>query len=86
MQVDAIYCFKKRINPSTLILDVTQIINDFRIFSSYQISYKRSLSNPSLFTFVEANHIDMPGSRLICNADMCYDYTHVSLGTLENEE
>ena len=86
MQVDAIYSFKGRKNPSTLILDITQIINDFRLFSEYQITYKRSLPNQSLFTFVEARHDRLPRSRLLFNAALCYDYMHVSIGELSEDD
>lgn len=70
-------------NPSKLLLDVTQIVNDFRLFSDYQQSYKKTLSNQSLFTFVEASHDRISRSQLIFNKAAAYNYTHVALGQMD---
>ena len=36
LRVDAIYTFNSsQCKPSTLLLDVTQIVNDFRLFSQF---------------------------------------------------
>ena len=55
LQVDAIYSFNLQEKPSTLLLDVTQIINDFRLYSDFQQNYKKTLANSSLFTYVEVS-------------------------------
>ena len=61
-------------------LDVTQIVNDFRIFSGYIQNYKKTLDNSSLFTFVETNLDGCPRAKIVCNGVLAQDYTHVSLG------
>ena len=61
-------------------LDVSQIVNDFRIFSGYVQNYKKALENSSLFTFVETNLEGCPRARILCDGVMAQDYTHVSLG------
>lgn len=53
LQVDAIYCLSSKYRPTELLLDLTQIVEDFRLFSEFQQSYKHNLANPSLFNFVE---------------------------------
>lgn len=35
MQVDAVYCYSSLYEPSKLLHDVTQIVNDFRLFSEF---------------------------------------------------
>lgn len=53
LQVDAIYAFRDKFKPSMLLLDATQILNDFRLFSKFYQRYKQSQPDQSLFTFLE---------------------------------
>lgn len=80
MQVDAVYSYLGRKNPSRSLLDITQIVSDFRLFTKYQLRYKRSLKNQSMFTFVEASFKGLRRTELLCNSEQCTDYIHVSIG------
>ena len=80
LKVDAIYTFNSLYKPSTLLLDVTQIVNDFRLFSEFQQGYKKQLPDPSLFTYVEINVHVAPPVQLLCNGRLADGYTCVKIG------
>ena len=82
MQVDAVYSYLGRANPSRSLLDITQIVSDFRLFTKYQLRYKRSQKNQSMFTFLEASFEGRRRTELLCNSEPCTDYIHVCLGRI----
>ena len=67
VQVDAIYSYNNLYKPSILLLDVTQIINDFRLYSDFQQSYKKTLADASLFTFIELSLYGALPTQLLYN-------------------
>ena len=69
-----------------LLVDLTQIINDFRLFSEFQQGYKRSLPDPSLFTFVEVGLSGAPLVQLQFNGKLAEGYTHVKLGWPQSDD
>ena len=85
LQVDAIYSYNLQDKPSTLLLDVTQIVNDFRLYSDFQQNYKKTLANSSLFTYVEVSQLRQPSSQLICNGALAHGFTHVKLGRVPSQ-
>ena len=54
LQFDAIYCYGNAAKPSSFMIDVSQILLDFCLFSDFQQRYKRTQENSTLFIFVEA--------------------------------
>ena len=87
LQLDAIYCYSAAAKPSGFLLDVSQILLDFRLFSDFQQRHKQAQENPTLFVFVEACTDALEAdarSRLGFNGGQVSGYTHVLLGHGEN--
>ena len=63
-----------------MLLDLTQIINDFRLYSDFQQSYKKTLANPSLFTFIEVSFEGAFSTQLLYNGSLAHGFTHIKLG------
>ena len=59
-------------------MDISQVVNDFRLFSEFQLSYKKTLKNPSLFTFMEFSGNGLGHSKLRFNGTMAHNYVHVA--------
>ena len=82
LKLDAIYAYDSKRAKSNL-LNISQIIQDFRLFSDFIQKHQKSKEDQPLFYFVEAyqNFEDVNSQTKLCfNNTWAYNYTHVLVG------